>query len=71
MKIIINFNNKETNTIERLVNKYAPISDECMKIEDDHYDRKFGVMDVKHRRRHRHVHRPQGRLRHRVPEVPG
>lgn len=47
MKITINFNNKETNTIERLVNKYAPISDECMKIEDDHYDHKFGVMDVK------------------------
>ena len=42
MKITITMNNRETNTTERLVNKYVPANEEYTKIENAHLDRKFG-----------------------------
>lgn len=47
MKITITMDNRETRTIENLVNKHAPIDQEMVKIENGHIARKFGIFDIK------------------------
>lgn len=47
MKITINMNNAETNAIEKITNKYAPMESDYIKIENTTENYKFGNSEIK------------------------
>lgn len=47
MKITINMNNAETNAIEKITNKYAPMESDYIKIENATENYKFGNSEIK------------------------
>ena len=47
MKITINLNNAETNAIEKVTNKYAPVESDYIKIENATENYKFGNSEIK------------------------